>query len=86
MNDKFNDIFRFSISRIGLYFHNMINTLKYFTVGPEAGGSHGVQKASCAGQSSDKKTEESHHPPSALNHRITLKLYAWCAAVYKASG
>jgi hypothetical protein len=57
-------------------------------VDPEAGVSHGVQKAACAGQSSDKKIGGSYHPPLALNHRVTVKLYAWCvefgkpAAIY----
>jgi len=47
--------------------------------------SHGVEKASCAAQNSDKKTGESYHPRSALSHRVSVKLYAWCAAVWKAN-
>ena len=86
MNDTNNDdISRFPLSRLGLYFHNTINTLRYLTLGPEIGASHGVQKVGCAGQSSDKKTGESYNPPSALNLRVTVKLYAWCVTVCKAN-
>jgi len=49
------DISIFPIAKLGLYFHNKTDTLKYLTTGPEIGLSHGVHRARFAAQSSDKK-------------------------------
>jgi len=86
-NDTDNDeICRFPITGLGLQFHNTIDTLKYFTKGPEFALSHGVRKVRCAARSSDKKPGKSYHPPSALIHRETVTFYARCGAVWKANG
>ena len=68
-----------------LFFNNMIDTLRYFTTGPEVGLSQAVQKVSCAAQRSDKNTGRSYNPPSVLDHRVNVIFYAWCAAVWKAN-
>jgi len=86
MNDTNNDdIFRFPIVRLGLYFHNTINKLRYLTAVPEVGLSQAVQAVRCAAYSSDKKTEGSYHPPSALSRRLNVLFYAWFADVWQAS-
>jgi hypothetical protein len=87
VNDTDNDdVCRFPITSLGLHFHNMVDTLKYFTKGPEFRLSRGVKKVRGAAQSSDKKSEESYHPLSSIIHRGTVMFYARCAAVWKANG
>ena len=87
VNDTDNDeICRFPITSLGLYFHNTIDTLKYFTKDPEFGFSHGVRNVRGAPRSSDKKPGKSYHPPSVIIHRGNPTFYARCAAVWKANG
>jgi len=87
LNDTNNDdVSKFPITRLGLYFHNTIDTIRCLTAGPEFGLSQAVQKVRCAAQTSDKETAESYTPSSAVSHRVTVRFYAWCAAVWKANG
>jgi hypothetical protein len=51
VNDTNNDdISCYQITRLGLYFHNTVETLRYLTMGPEGGLSQGAQKLGCAAQ------------------------------------
>ena len=50
------DICRFPITTLRLYFHKTIKILSYLTAGPEVGLSQAVQEVCCAAYSSDKKT------------------------------
>jgi hypothetical protein len=59
MNDTNNDVSRFPIITLGLYFHNKLDTIRNLTGGVEVELSQAVQKVSCAAQTSDKKTAES---------------------------
>jgi hypothetical protein len=57
--------------------------LRYLIAGTEVGLSHGAKNYVVQPKRSVKKPVENYRPLSALNHRITVKLYAWCAAEWK---
>jgi len=48
--------------------------------------SQGVQKGRFTAQNSDKQSGESYYPLSEFSQKLTVALYAWCAAVWKANG
>jgi hypothetical protein len=80
------DVTRFPVTTIRLYFHNTTDMLKYLTKGPEVGLPQAVQKISFAAQTCDKKTAENYSPPAARRHIITVMFYASCAADLKPNG